>query len=542
MLSRWCVALLFLLFSGTAMSQDVRTEVWSTTRLDLVVTIDPAAKRMSVTGTVALRLEDPESDGPALILNERAKSMRYRRITANGVEATVLPYPKNPAIEVALFTLPESFRKNDALEVAFETEFETPSSQLTLTESAALASWVERWYPVPATIQDGPASPSAPGSTTFRLPRSWRSVSNGRLVSSETRDGLLEERWETDTPAARSFTAAPYRSVESVTDGGRTISFYMLKPRPSARAQATALSKAIDAMERHFGPYPFGSYNVAEVPEASFAAASEQGFIMVRGDLLDSEKGNLPLFAHEAGHGWWGNLVRGDRMLSEALAQYGAVLSIEALEGVDARNEFLRFSREGYNPLQCALGYFYIWREGGDEPLAQLGDGPHAHNLSDSKGMWFYHMLRLRVGDEIFYSTLRSIIRDFAGREPTLDDLRSRFVAAAPADGELKSFLAQWLDRSGAPVLRVEWWSVDRGKAAEIDVEQLQPGDPFRFPLEVEVRTASGASERHLLEVSKQRETFKVPAGARPLALTVDPQHRVLLWRPEYGPRPSGTK
>jgi hypothetical protein len=542
MLTRWTLAFLFLAFAGAASPQEVQTEVWTTTRLDLVVTLDPAAKRMSVAGTQTLRLEDAESDGPALILNERAKSMRYRSLTAHGIEAAIFPYPKNPAIEVALLTLARTYRKGDTLEVAFETEFETPSPQLTVNESAVLASWVDRWYPVPATIQEGPASPSAPGSTTFRLPPGWRSVSNGRLVSSQTRDGRLEERWETDKPAARSFTAAPYRSVESVTDGGRTISFYMLKARPSARAQATALSKAIDAMERQFGPYPFGSYNVAEVPEASFAAASEQGFIMVRGDLLDSEKGNLPLFAHEAGHGWWGNLVRGDRMLSEALAQYGAVLSIEALEGVDARNEFLRFSREGYNPLQCALGYFYIWREGGDEPLARLGDGPHAHNLSDSKGMWFYHMLRLRVGDEVFYSVLRSIIRDHAGREAALDDLRSRFVAAAPGDGELKSFLAQWLDRSGAPVLRVEWWSVDRGAAAEIDVEQLQPGDPFRFPLEVEIRTASGKKESHLLEVSKQRETFKVPVGAGPLDLTVDPRHLVLLWRPEYGPRPDGTK
>ena len=195
-------------------------------------------------------------------------------------------------------------------------------------------------------------------------------------------------------------------------------------------------------------------------------------------------------------------------MLGEALAQYGAVISIEAIEGQDAMVEFLRFSREGYNPLQCALGYFHIWREGGDTPLAKLESGRWDHTLSDSKGMWFYHMLRRRLGDELFFRVLRSILQDMAGKRVTLDELRSRFLATAK-DPSLEVFLEQWLDRAGAPILRVDWWSVDRGEAVEIHVEQLQPGEPFQVPLELEIETKTGRL-RHMLELGQKRDRKSV--------------------------------
>lgn len=124
------------------------------------------------------------------------------------------------------------------------------------------------------------------------------------------------------------------------------------------------------------------------------------------------EDGNLPLFAHEAAHAWWGNRVSttgpGAQLVSESLAQYGAVLAIGALEGHDAMNEFLRLSRDGYNQLQSAAGYFEMARRGGDRPLSQLSNGRWDHNLSDAKGHWFYHMLRHRIGDERFFAVLRT--------------------------------------------------------------------------------------------------------------------------------------
>ncbi len=515
-------------------------DAWRVERLDLVLTVQPDGPRLRIEGTMDLRCESEGSSGPTLAVNSRQPALRFRHARALGAAARVSLVGDGPTAH-ARFDLPRRFAKGDPLTVSFALESGRElSSQFQLKREAFYASWVEAWYPVPADASGEPGAPAAPGSTTFHLPRGWRSVSNGALVEARPHGGGTVERWQVDAPAARSFVAAPFLAPKAVDVGGRAIAFHLLRPRATSDAQAAALAGALRAMESRFGPYPYPSYHVAEVPEgAAFAAGSEQGFIMVRSSVLDDVRGTVPLFAHEAAHGWWGNLVRsrgpGAKMLSEALAQYGAVLSIEALEGREAMDEFLRFSRPGYNPLQCALGYFHIWREGGDAPLAALENAPTHHNLSDSKGMWFYHMLRLRLGDEAFFAALRGLIDDERGREVELGRFRQRLLAADPS---LDSFLKQWLDRAGAPVLRADWWSIDRGKGVQIVVEQVQPGEPFQVPLEVAVVLANGETLRTTLDLSERTQRFGVATTARPLDLKLDPGNRLLLWRPEYGPRP----
>jgi aminopeptidase N len=98
--------------------------------------------------------------------------------------------------------------------------------------------------------------------------------------------------------------------------------------------------------------------------------------------------------------------------------------------------------------------------------------------------------------------------------------------------------MSQWLDRPGAPMLRIDWWSIDRGGGIEIGVEQLQPGEPFEIPLTVAVTLKDGSVARHVLDLSSQSQRFTLPTVSRPMSLQIDPDNDVLLWRPEYGPRP----
>ncbi len=524
---------------------------WKMVHLDLEVTVLPAERRMRFAGRARLRLEGDSSSGPTLVLNTRKPVLLFTRASAAG--ATVFlneTVAEDSALRLLRIRLSRPAASGTEMEASFQYELQDASSQLLVTDSVALASWVENWYPVPHSTEGYTgAAAAAPGVTRFHLPRGWRAVSNGRPSATDT--------WRVEQPVARSFAAGPY-SVALERTGGRDVAMYLLSATPAAtRVQARTLSRALGAMEARFGPYPYPTYAVAELPESSvtWAASSEQGFIMARTSMFDAPGGNLPLFAHEAAHGWWGNAVNttgpGARMGSEALAQYGAVVAIEALEGRAAARDFLRFSRTGYNPLQCALGYFHIWRQGEDVPLARLDDGPSDHNLSDSKGMWFYQMTRDRLGDTAFFGALRRLLAEFTARPMTVADIAGAFRAAAPADTGLAGFLGQWLERAGAPVLDVDWWSLQRqplgpGRAApgalEVRVRQRQPGEPFALGLEVLVTLRDSSTVLDTLEITGPDHTFELDLPGRPIDLRIDPYHRILMWRPEYGPRPPGTQ
>ena len=209
--------------------------------------------------------------------------------------------------------------------------------------------------------------------------------------------------------------------------------------------------------------------------------------------------------------------------------------------------DFLDFSRPGYNPLQCALGYFHIWREGEDNALAALDQGPSDHNLADSKGMWFYHMVRQRIGDTAFFAALKELQSDFRTKPMRVSDIRAAFLAATPSDSGLKTFLGQWLDRTGAPVLEMDWWSLRRQPAdrrqtptgaAQLKVRQVQPGEVYHLDLEVRFTLRDSSTVLDTLHLRDREQSFELEFPSRVLDVEADPNQKLLLWRPKYGPRP----
>lgn len=535
---------------------------WEMVRLDLDVTPDPEKGRILVQGTARLRLAGDSSSGPALTLNTRSPLLHFLRLESEGAEALPQAPVQAPSSEGAKDTasvsarlrFPAPLARGTEITVRFACEGRAAGSQLVAQPDIALASWVEGWYPSPLQADGEEGAPAAPGTTRIFLPDGWRSVSNGRLLGDEPVADEPEpgwpaahcETWEVVQPMARSFAAGPYE-VARVQAGALEVGVFLLSPKPTGAAeQAEILARALSAMETRFGPYPYPTYAIAELPEESvrWSASSEQGFILAKSSILAFPGGNLPLFAHEAAHGWWGNLVRtrppGETFCSESLAEYGAVLAIEALEGPDAAVEFLEYSREGYNPLQSALGYFYMWRDGGDKPLADLADDKWDHNLADSKGAWVLHMLRRETGDEAFFAALRGVLERHAGGAISLDDLETAFVEASGP--KARDFFRQWLRGRGAPVFHLDWWSADRGKSVEIHLRQVQKEEPFRLAIDVAVDLPGGETALHRLEITQREESFTLPVTARPVGVRLDPDHAFLIWRPQYGPRPPGAE
>jgi hypothetical protein len=514
---------------------------WSYRRLDLEVTVDPSRSALEVRGSGVLELAGAPASEVRLFVNTRAFAMRFGSFTTTSPDARV-ELSTTDRQHLVRVGMASPAAPGDTLAVAFALSWEAPSMQVLLHDSIALASWVESWYPAVVRADGGRPRWEAPGTTRFDLPGGWHSVSNGMFRGREAVGDRGVEAWHSEEAVNRSFVAAPYR-VARATAGGREIGVYLLKADTvSARRQAETLSRAIGAMEEVWGDYPYGGYAIAEIPDGlvTWAASSEQGFIMATSAQFGDD-GNLPLFAHEAAHAWWGNRVGshgpGQQLLTESLAQYGAVVAIEALEGADAMNEFLRFSRRGYNQFQSAHGYFEIIRRGGDKPLSRLAQDQWDHNLADSKGHWFHHMLRHRLGSDRYFEMLRGLQRDFAGGGLSLDEFRRIVVAAAPADPGMERFLGQWLDRTGAPVLEKRWWTLEAGRVVHLEIAQLQP-EPYDLDLTLELELVNGQRLRRTVTLDAPRGTYRLDAHARVVGVRLDPDHRLLHWRPEYGPPP----
>lgn len=517
---------------------------WRCERMDVVIDLTRAeAGRARVEGRMTVSLGLDSSMGPTIGVNWRNPVMSF--VSVEGPEGAAselnMPLPISEHVKAAHVRAEAPYMKGERIDLAFMLESGDNAFQWVVREDIALASWTEAWLPA---MLPAPGAPPAvenlhsSGRTTFLLPRGWSAVTNGRLIErTETESGATEV-WETEQRVARSFAAGPHRHAWHDVDG-RSIGVYLLEEKPmGVEKQVALLAAALAAQEARFGPYPYPTYAIVEVPKdaVQWYASSEQGFIMAHSGAFEYEHGNLPLWGHEMAHGWWGNLIGGDGpgaiLCTESLAQYSAVIAIEAIEGEDAATEFLRFSREGYSSAQCAKGYFAMARQGHDMPLSRMSrENSWEHNLSDAKGHWVYHMLRGRIGDEAFFGALRRIVETRAGASMTLDDLRAAFIEAAP-DAGLEAFFAQWLDRPGAPVLD----AVCEG--GEVVITQAQSGEPYALTIDVALETESGEMRRRTIEIAGRETRIPAWTDLPVTAIHLDPDHRLLIWTPKYGERP----
>jgi Peptidase family M1 domain len=185
-------------------------------------------------------------------------------------------------------------------------------------------------------------------------------------------------------------------------------------PARNAQAVADASARAVEFFAHRFGPYPYSSLALTQMPGDVSQGWPSLIFLSSFSFLTPQEKSHLQMspvakilsdnvIAHETAHQWWGDLLSWksyrDQWLFEALANYSALLLLES-ESPQQFHTVMEKYREGLLVKN---------KEG--SPLADAGPVtfgtrlncslfPHGYEaISYGRGTWLFHMLRYMLRD-----------------------------------------------------------------------------------------------------------------------------------------------
>jgi len=265
------------------------------------------------------------------------------------------------------------------------------------------------WVNVESVISTSPDQIAiAPGS----LEREW----------TENNRRYFQYKLDHYSPNFYSFMSARYEVARRDWNGIK-IEVYYLKEHPwNVPRMLNSVEKSFAYYTRNFGPYPQKEARIVEFPRvAQFAQAfpgtmpySEAiGFIanLNHPDDIDSV---FYVVAHEMAHQWWayqviGANMQGATVLSETLAQYSAMMTMEKEYGQNMMRKFLEYEMD------------YYLRSRGTErlkerPLARVESSQGY--IHYRKGSVVTYYLREIIGEQAMNEALREVLNEYGYKDP----------------------------------------------------------------------------------------------------------------------------
>ncbi len=266
-------------------------------------------------------------------------------------------------------------------------------------------------------------------------------VAPGTLQREWTEDGRRYFHYTLDHPSLgfASFISADYE-VERDTWGDVDVEVYYHVGHPyNVEKMARSIRKSLEYNQEAFGPYRHNQARIIEFPRyATFAQAfpgtmpySEGiGFIA---DIEEEDDIDMVFYvtAHEMAHQWWAHQVVGASMegatvLSETLAQYSAIMTMEREYGRDQIHKFLRYEMDNYLRSRGAEAMK-------EKPLMRVDASQgYVHYRKGSVALYY---LKEMIGEDRLNGALRDLVETFGYAEPpypTSHELVDRLRAATP--------------------------------------------------------------------------------------------------------------
>ena len=457
-------------------------------------------------------------------LKEDGKGMVVERLTLNEEEVEWVHVGNE------LIITPETPREKGETSRILINYFGVPGDGLIISQNRYgdrtffADNWPDRarnWIP----CIDHP-SDKAPVDFKVYAPSHYKVVSNGHLVEeSILNEGIKLTHWKEEVSIPTRVMvigAARFAARLAGRVGGTEIWSYVYpEDRENGFNDYSLAVKPFTFFSEQIGSYSYEK--LANVQSKTIFGGMENAGCIFYSERSVTGKGESErLMAHEIAHQWFGNSVTekdwNHIWLSEGFATYftayyqGSVYGEPRLRSIMllARNRVM--SAYERNPAPVV-----------DTTITDLMD--LLSTYSYQKGAWVLHMLRSELGDGLFMHGISTFYSRYRNRNALTSDFRNTMEEISGRD--LDQFFNQWLYLEEIPDLEISWTYSPRRREVIMLVEQVQPGNAFRFPLDIEILT-EGDRVLESVEIDEKTERLTFRADSRPTEINLDPDVKLL--------------
>ncbi|MEN9699525.1 MAG: hypothetical protein RLZZ301_723 [Bacteroidota bacterium] len=285
-----------------------------------------------------------------------------------------------------------------------------------------------------------------------------------------------------------------------------------------AMASAPKIMAYFDSL---LAPYPLEQlFNVQSTTR--YGGMENAGCIFYDEKALKGKGSADELIAHEIAHQWFGNTVTETEWkhlwLTEGFATYFENCYLQYDKGQEAFVNKLKFERA------VVINFCH-------QAAKPMVDGKSEVNAllnanSYQKGAWVLHMLRIELGDSLFFEGIRQYYETYKLGNASSEDFWK--VMASTSGRNLDAFFKQWLYQDGLPQLQTSLVSSETN--TKIYLEQKQAA-LFQFPLRIELLIDGKTVGELNVKIDARKNQVLIPAQFNDpkLSIRLDPKTELLF-------------
>jgi len=269
-------------------------------------------------------------------------------------------------------------------------------------------------------------------------------IASGELTKKITKAHEIIHRWNQsyETPTySFGFAIGSFNQVE-ISAGKHTFKYYSAIRGQDELLEIFKETRDILAFMEHKSGIPYVQTTYSQL----FLGNNYQemsGFALFKesyGDAVLKDSSEIHLTSHELAHQWWGNMITCKSFnhfwLNEAFAVYMASAFHEVRFGKEKYLSDIQLYKKIYEDLK---------QKGKDKPLVfeKWEATRDNRGIAYYKGAYVLHLLRQKLGDEIFWRGIRHYSqRHFGGYVETIDFQRAMQEVSGL---DLHSFFQEWV-------------------------------------------------------------------------------------------------